>query len=330
MHLAGRVEAVIAERIGRLPQPLQGLLWVASVEGEAFTAEVVARVRATGERETLGCLSDELDRRHRLVRAQSIQRMDPALRVPSEVEGGWAKDSQLLSRYRLRHILFQKYLYSSLDEVERVHLHELVGTALEALYGARQQAADFAAIAPIAVQFALHFQKARNPEKAIHYLHRAGDRAVQLSAHQVAIAHLTRSLELLTALPDSASEQHRVERAEQELGLQLSLGTAWLGTSTPAPEMEHAYSRARELGQQLGKMPQLCQVLGGLTIYWYVRAKHQRARELAEEMLSLAQQIEDPLLVLLSHWYLGTVLFSLRTGAAPPRARKAARVGRRS
>jgi predicted ATPase len=309
--LPARVEAVIVERVGRLAQPLQGLLRVASVEGEVFTAEVAARVRATDEREILGRLSDELDRRHRLVRAQSIQRIDPALHVTSEVEESGAKGSQLLSRYRFRHILFQKYLYGSLDEVERVHLHEEVGTALEALYGAREQVADLAATTPVAVQLALHFQKAGNPGKAIHYLHQAGERAVQLSAHQEAIAHLTRALVLLTALPDSASEKHHAERAEQELGLQLSLGTAWLGTSTPAPEMEKAYSRARELGQQLGKMSQLCQVLGGLTIYWYVRAKHQRARELAEEMLSLAQQTEDPLLVLLSHWYLGTVLFSL-------------------
>ena len=43
-------------------------------------------------------------------------------------------NGQLLSSYRFRHIIFQKFLYSSLDEVERVRLHELVGTTLEALY----------------------------------------------------------------------------------------------------------------------------------------------------------------------------------------------------
>jgi DNA-binding SARP family transcriptional activator/predicted ATPase len=309
--LPARVEAVIAERIGRLAQPLQGALRVASVEGEVFTAEVVARVRGTDEREILGCLSDELDRRHRLVRAQSIQRVDPALCVPSQVGRSGAMGSQLLSRYRFRHILFQKYLYSGLDEVERVHLHEQVGTALEELYGAREQVAEFVSTAPIAVQLALHFQRAGIPEKAIHYLRQAGERAVQLSAHQEAIAHLTRALALLTALPDSGLKDQRLQHARQELALQLSLGAAWLATSTPAPEMEQAYSRACELGQQLGKTSQLRQALGGLAIFWYIRAEHQRARELAEEMLSLAQQTEDPLLVLLSHWYRGVVLFSL-------------------
>jgi DNA-binding SARP family transcriptional activator len=41
-RLPARVEAVIAERIGRLAQPLQAALRVASVEGEVFTAEVVS------------------------------------------------------------------------------------------------------------------------------------------------------------------------------------------------------------------------------------------------------------------------------------------------
>jgi adenylate cyclase len=51
--------------------------------------------------------------------------------------------------------------------------------------------------------------------------------------------------------------------------------------------------------------------VGGLSIFWYVRSEYQRARRLAEEALSLAQQTEDPLLVLLGHWYLGFISFSL-------------------
>jgi predicted ATPase len=300
--LPARVEAVIAERIARLGRPLRAALRVASVEGEVFTAEVVARVRATDEWKMLGCLSGELDRRHRLIRAQSIVRI-----------GG-----QLLSRYRFRHILSQKYLYSSLDEVERVHLHEQVGTALEGLYGAREQVAAVAPIAPIApiaavaVQLALHFEKARITEKAIHYLHQAGERAVQLSAYEEGVAHLTRGLALLMAVPDSGGEEHRLERAQQELALQLALGMAWMGaTDSPVAEAGKAYTRARELCQQTGKTSQLCRILGQLAMLHYVRAEHQRARELGEEALNLAQQAEAPLLVALGHWHLGYIFFGL-------------------
>ncbi len=296
--LPARVEAVIVERIGRLAQPLQAALRVASVEGGVFTAEVVARVRATDEGEMLARLSGELDRRHRLIRAQSIQRVD----------------GQLLSRYRFRHILYQRYLYSSLDPVERVYLHERVGTTLEGLYRASEESeadADTAAtvadrpIAAIAPQLALHFQEAQITEKAIHYLHQAGERALLLSAYEEAIAHLTRGLTLLMELPDQ-----RLARAEQELALQISLGVAWKGR-IPDPEGEKHLTRARELCEQMGRTAELCRVLGELSIFPYVRAEYQVAREIGEEALALAQQAGDPLFVALSHWHLGYVLFGL-------------------
>jgi DNA-binding SARP family transcriptional activator/predicted ATPase len=286
--LPARVEAVVAERISRLDPSLQAALRVASVEGEMFTAEIVARVRGTDEQELLGQLSRELDRKHRLIRAQSIQRVD----------------GQLLSSYRFRHILTQKYLYGGLDEVERVHLHERVGAVLEALHGTDESStgADIASIAP---QLARHFQEAKITAKAIHYLHQAGDRAIQLSAYQEALTHLTTGLELLMTLPDSH------ERAERELALQQSLGMAWVGPGAYGIEVKKAYTRARQLCQQLGKTSQLCQVLGQLAVQSFVQADYQRAIELAEEALSLAEQANDPLLVTLGHWYLGFIHFYL-------------------
>jgi DNA-binding SARP family transcriptional activator/tetratricopeptide (TPR) repeat protein len=118
--LPAKVEAVIAERIDRLPARLREFLTVASVEGETFTAEVAAQVTGTGVHETVRCLSDALDRKHRLVSAQQVLQVD----------------GQHLSRYRFRHILFQRHLYSSLDRVSRVHLHQ----AVEYLYQAGRRA----------------------------------------------------------------------------------------------------------------------------------------------------------------------------------------------
>jgi len=59
-RLPTRVEAVIAERIGRLDEELRDVLAVTSVEGEQFTAQVVAQVQDTPEREMLQALSKEL------------------------------------------------------------------------------------------------------------------------------------------------------------------------------------------------------------------------------------------------------------------------------
>jgi len=282
--LPARVEAAIQERISRLPKTMQKALEVASIEGELFTGEVVARVQGIDEREILGYLSGDLDRVHRLVRAQSLRRVN----------------NRLLSRYQFRHILFQKYLYSSLDEVLRAHLHEQVGIALENLYGREED------VAAVAVQLALHFQIARIDEKAVYYLHLASDKAMQLSAYHEVVAHASRALELLKNIPEST------DRDEQELALCLTLGIAYTGAKGgQLSEVKNTYNRARQLCEKLGKKYELVQVLGGLTIFYYVRAEHNEAQELALEALDLAKAIGDPSLMMLCHWYLGFILFCL-------------------
>jgi DNA-binding SARP family transcriptional activator len=230
--LPPRVEAVIAERVGRLAEPLQRLLRVASVEGEAFSAEVVARVEGADEHEVVDHLSGELDKQCRLVRAQGIERVGPGR----------------LSRYRFRHILFQRYLYSNLDAVERAHLHEAVGGALEKLYGEGTE--ELMTAAP---QLAWHYQEAGIVGKAVEYLGRAGERAVRMSANEEAIAHYTQALALLATLPDTGGKERRLERAQQELMLQLGLGVPLLAAKGFGfPELGRVYNRAWELCQQMG------------------------------------------------------------------------------
>ena len=275
-----RVEAVIAQRIGRLDDELCDALRVASVEGEIFTAEVVAEIQAIGEREIVGHLSRSLDKKHRLINAHTVRRIN----------------GRLLSRYRFRHIQIQNYLYSSLDEVERVHLHEQIGTVVEKLYRDQE-------ITGVAPQLARHFQEAQNSEKAIQYLHLAGRNAVQLSAYQEGVKHLTRALSLLMDRPDSP------ERAEQELELQLSLGLA-LMREMPGPERNRAYTRARELSWQTDKTSQLCLIMGELSVFHYVRSEYPLALELAEEAYNLAQQDQDPRIAAMGAWYIGLVLFA--------------------
>src|SRR5262249_5061506 len=75
---------------------------------------------------------------------------------------------------------------------------------------------------------------------------------------------------------------------------------------------EAAYQRARELCQQVGETPQLFPVLGGLVRFYMVRGESQTARELGEQMLSLAQRVRDPAGLANAHITLGNALLSLR------------------
>jgi predicted ATPase len=179
--LPARVEAVIAERIERLGQEQRDILTIASVEGEDFTAEVVAHVRSMEPRVMVRRLSGELQKEHRLVRSRGLRRVMAGR----------------LALYRFQHYLFQQYLYSSLDEGERAYLHEDVGCALEALYGGQTGEA--------AVQLARHFLEAGVTDKAAHYFGRAGKLAAERYANEEAVAHLSRALEL-------APEMEPVER----------------------------------------------------------------------------------------------------------------------
>jgi ABC-type oligopeptide transport system substrate-binding subunit/DNA-binding SARP family transcriptional activator len=189
--LPARVEGVIETRVGRLDGELRRILEVASVEGEQFSLQVLARVEGLDEGRLVRRLSGELAGIHRLVD-----------------EGGMSQvDGRRLYRYRFRHHLFQQHLYNGLGEIERRVLHQAVGEALEALYGDRA--------AEIAPQLARHFEAAEVIEKAIYYLKQAGDQARLIYAHQEAIGFYQRELTILERLGD----QERASRTLMRIGL---------------------------------------------------------------------------------------------------------------
>src|SRR5207249_4173942 len=134
-----------------------------------------------------------------------------------------------------------------------------------------------------------HYSRSGNTQKAVEYLGLAGQQAVQRSANAEALDHLTMALQLLKTLPDTP------ERLQQELTLQIALGVSLIATKGwAAPEVEQAYSRARQLCQQVGEIPQLLSVVYGLWVFYYIRGELQTARELAEQLLTLAQRVQDP------------------------------------
>ncbi len=61
-----------------------------------------------------------------------------------------------------------------------------------------------------------------------------------------------------------------------------------------APEVGKAFTRARELCRQVGEIPQLFPILWGLAAFYGVRDELQTGRELGEQLLSLAQSVQNP------------------------------------
>src|SRR5262249_54835783 len=151
-----------------------------------------------------------------------------------------------------------------------------------------------------------HYTEAGIIAQAVSYWYKAAQRASEGSAHVEVISHITTGLELLKTLPETP------ERVQQEVDMLIALGTSLRSTQTfPMPEVQATYTRARQLCQHLDNPHQLSSVLRGLHGYYNVRAELQTAHALGEQLLTLAQQVRDPSMLVAAHRALGTTLFWL-------------------
>jgi predicted ATPase len=176
--------------------------------------------------------------------------------------------------YTFKHALIQDAAYASLLRSTRQRVHQQIVQLCETRFP------EVVATQPEVV--ARHCTAASQEEAAVRYWQRAGQRALQGSAHAEAMAHLTQGLAVLTPLPETPARLH------QELDLQVALGTALRATQgQAAPDVERAYGRARELCAQLGDTPQLFPVLRGLTTYYQNRGDLQTVTQLGEQLLRL-------------------------------------------
>lgn len=219
--LPAQVEGVIEERVARLTDELKEILLTASVEGEEFTAQVVARVENLPERRLLRRLCQELEQQHHLIGQQG----------ELEVSAG------ILARFRFAHILIQQHFYQ-LTGAECRSLHGAIGAMLEELYAGQTDA--------IVLQLARHFEAAGVWGKAVAYRLRAGAQARQCYACADAIAHFDHALALAEKLTPADSLKPRLQ-ALTALGELLTItGQHELARA----RLEAALAAAREVGDQ--------------------------------------------------------------------------------
>jgi predicted ATPase/DNA-binding winged helix-turn-helix (wHTH) protein len=267
------IKQMIEKQYDRLGAKQQPILEAASVAGSEFSALVVAV--ALGEDQAAVEASCEEMAGHRQFIHHSGDQTLP--------------NGETVSRYRFIHALYESVLYERLSASRRIQMHRRIGDRGENLYGDRAR--------EIAAELAMHFERGRDYERAANYLQKAADNAIRRFAYQEAVGLARRGLELLGRLPDTA------ERAHKELCLQLTLGVPLIATQGyAAPGVGSVYLRARELYQQLGDTPDVSEVLWGLWTFRTLRAELVTAREIAEELLRLADRLPYPGLGMRGHW----------------------------
>jgi class 3 adenylate cyclase/predicted ATPase len=274
-HLLVTVQGVLAARIDRLTAQDKELLQTLAVIGNEIPVVLARQVSEREGEELQGGLAN--------LRLSEFIFEQPSL---SNVE------------YVFKHALTHEVAYNSLLIERRKLLHERAGQALESLFPEH--------LDDHLDKLARHYSHSDNVGKAVEYLERAAQQAIQRSANNDALSSLSAALNLLQKLPDGP------ERDRQELLLMLSRGSVLLlldGWS--APEVERACNRAVELCQQLGEPPELFTALFGLWSVYHVRGEFRQARKLAERLLERAQSVHDPALLLSARYALAATLFQM-------------------
>jgi DNA-binding SARP family transcriptional activator len=226
------VRDVIGRRLSRLSDDCRATLALASVLGREFSLTVLEALDGRGRSEVLVVLDEAV-----------------ASRVVTDAPGG-------PGRMRFAHALIGDALYDALPQARRRELHRLAGEAIEQLAGANVQGH--------LSELAYHFYRALpaiDPERAVAYARRAGDRAEAVLAHEEA-----------ARLYESALQAHALRgEADRsvELELLLALGDA-LARAGDTPRAKDAFLSAAAIARADGRPELLAAAAlgyGGRTVW---------------------------------------------------------------
>jgi class 3 adenylate cyclase/predicted ATPase len=182
--------------------------------------------------------------------------------------------------YRFKHALIRDEAYQSLVRSALRRHHARIAETLEARFP--QETASRPELV------AHHFLGAGDVDKGVLYLVTATRRAVMTSANVEAIRHADQALDVLGRLPDSP------QRSRLEMTLCTLRGAALIAIRGYASsEVRRTFARARELASSVGDSPQLVPVLHGLWLFHLVRGDRSDSRELADQLLAIANGSDD-------------------------------------
>lgn len=279
-ELPESVRGMIQRKINQLDDSDLRLLTAASVQGHEFDSAVLSTV--------LDMDSGQVEER--------LAALDEVHAFVSFVGEQELPDKTLTLRYRFVHGLYQNLLHASLKPTRRATLSEATAAALLGFYKDKSRS--------IAAELALLFKAARKFSRAADYFLLAAQNAANVFAYREAIELSRRGLEALKGLPDSPEQTNR------EMGLQINLGMSLIAVKGyAAPDVEKAFTRARELCLRTEASPQIFPVLRGLSLFYSTRPKLDEARKLGEQMLRLAEGQQDTSLHLEALFSLSFTLF---------------------
>lgn len=231
------VRGLITKELDALGRREVNVLEAASVAGLRFTAAGIA--------ECVGLSVPQVDEL-----CSGLAGKDLFLHPAGDAK--WP-DGTVSGCYTFRHALHRDALYERLPAARRVDLHRLIAERTQRAFGARAS--------EITPTLAKHFEAAGNRLRAARYRLQAGEDALRRGARREAMAHLRRTLRLLSPISAGASRAGRKAAVRQGLRPRLKGGRR-----QAIAEIQKLCARLRRLTAHLDKAPQiliaLCSLLG--------------------------------------------------------------------
>ena len=287
LEMPSSVQAVLAARMDRLPPTSKRLLQTASVIGKDVPVAFLRPIAGLDAPTFDATLAD-------LQSAEILYQT----RLPPDAE------------FTFKHALVHDVAYDSLLLGRRRALHVDLFRAIEAQH---PEALD-----DWAESLARHAFAGALWSEAVAYLRRAAARAIERSAHLEAVDYFEKALAALPHLPESA------DRDRLELDILLTYGPILAMTGGwGVASAEQAYQRARELAQALDSPTDRFAAAWGAWLNEQFRPKPAAARDLAADVLAIAEtrsETEFPLQAHHAAWT--TAIYAGEIDAALDHARQ--------
>jgi class 3 adenylate cyclase/tetratricopeptide (TPR) repeat protein len=266
-----RVEALIADRLARLPRPLKRLVQLCAMIGVDVSLPLLARLADESPDEIFA----------RLNRLQSEQLLYESRKYPDP-------------QFSFKHALTRDVAYRSILAARRRAHHARIVEILENA-PPEEQERDLDDLCQHAIQ-------AHLLGKAVGLLQRAANKAAARGAYQVAAAHLERAREIAASLPDDAG----AARLDVVMGLQVLRGWA-----NDYAALEELLDEAEPLARRLGNRVQEVRIQALRVHLFNITGRLSEAAALGEQAVAAARAVGNVALVLLAGHYLGQTYFNL-------------------
>jgi hypothetical protein len=251
------VRGILAARIDGLSSDAKELLQTLAVIGREFPLPLIRAVVAKPD-----------EQRNRLL--NDLQMGEFIYEQPAVGD----------AEYVFKHALTQEVAYNSLLLERRQLLHERTAAALETLYAST--------VEEHLAELAHHYGSSVNPGKAVEYLTRASQQALNRFAYADAQAQLQQGLQWIKKLPEAP------ERDAHELELLGTFVQVMATRGYTAPETGAAAERALDLAEKTGNLPQLIVQVLGIWRRLFFAGDYSAGALLADRILGLAQREGSP------------------------------------